>query len=345
VRQFTVTIAEIDLEQLFDRLPAEQRSVMRLIPPVGQTEAITHPRRGPLSAAVAALRPRQWMKNCLVFVAPIASGIALEKLAIVHALLCFVAMSLIASATYLVNDLRDAAADRRHPKKRFRPIAARELSPAVAAALGVVVAIAGFVVGFIAGSVQLDLVLAGYVAVSLAYSLWLKHEEVICMACVALCFVIRVLAGAVATHAILPHTLVLTAGFGALFMVVGKRSAEFRTLGIGRGEHRKVLSMYSEPYLRAMLYMTATATVIMYAVWAFAAAKLVPVSGIYLELSVIPAIVLTMRYALLVERGEGGSPEDLVLSDRRLQVLGFLAAALLFWGSVVVPHVIHHIHG
>jgi decaprenyl-phosphate phosphoribosyltransferase len=314
------------------------------MPPVGQTELITRPRRGPLHAAVAALRPRQWMKNGLVFVAPIASGIALEKLAIVHALLCFVAMSLIASATYLVNDLRDAPADRLHPKKRFRPIAARELNPVAAIVLGVVVAAAGFAVGFIAGSLQLDLVLAGYVAVSLAYSLWLKNEEVICLACVALCFVIRVLAGAVATHAILPHTMVLTAGFGALFMVVGKRFAEFRTLGGNRGEHRKVLNMYSEPYLRAMFYMTATATVIMYSVWAFAAAELVPVSGIYLELSVIPAIVLTMRYALLVEQGEGDSPEDLVLGDRHLQVLGVLAGGLFFLGSVIFPHVIHHIH-
>jgi decaprenyl-phosphate phosphoribosyltransferase len=182
-------------------------------------------------------------------------------------------------------------------------------------------------------------ILGAYVALSLAYSLWLKNEEVICMACVASCFLIRVLAGAEATHAAIPHAMLLTTGFGALFMVVGKRFTEYRSLGEDRGAHRPTLSLYTEPYLRAMFYLSATATVLMYCWWTIERTRMASTPDLCFELSMIPAVVMVMRYSLLVEHGSGGSPEELVLSDRQLQVLGLLAAGLFVAGGVIgVPH-------
>ncbi len=267
------------------------------------------------------------------------AGQVLHASVIGRVALCFVAMSLMASATYLINDARDAEADRVHPKKRFRPIAVGELSLLMAMVESVLLAIAGTMVGYLAGGVHLCEILGAYVALSLAYLLWLKNEEVICMAAVASFFLIRVLAGAEATHAAIPHAMLLTTGFGALFMVVGKRFAEYRSLGQDRGTHCPTLSMYTEPYLRAMFYLSATATVLMYCWWTIERTKMASTPDLCFELSMIPAVVMVMRYALLVEHGHGGSPEELVLSDRQLQVLGVLAAGLFVLGGLVgLPH-------
>ncbi|HWE67952.1 MAG TPA: decaprenyl-phosphate phosphoribosyltransferase [Acidimicrobiales bacterium] len=295
-------------------------------------------RRGPVVAMVMALRPKQWMKNGLVFLAPVGAGMELHWRVIVQAAMCFLALSLVAGATYLVNDIRDVEADRVHPKKCRRPLAAGEISVRSAWVLFAFSVVAGLGSGYVAGGFPLDLVFAGYAALSMSYSYWFKHQEVLDVASVSMCFVIRVVAGAVATHAVLPHAMLLCTGCGALFMVVGKRYAEFRSLGDGRDSHRKVLANYSESYLRSIFYFAAAMTTVSYCWWAIERAKVSPFAVCF-QLSMIPAVVMVMQYALLIDRGAGGSPEDLVLGNRRLQVLGALAAVLFILGGL--PAVVH----
>jgi len=177
-------------------------------------------------------------------------------------------------------------------------------------------------------------VLAAYVALSSAYTYIFKHQAVLDVASVALCFIVRVVAGAVATHTVIPHGMLICTGFGALFMVVGKRYAEFRSLGDERGSHRKVLAQYTEHYLRSMFYFSVGATAIGYCFWAFERAKVITPASVCFQLSIIPAVIVLMQYSLLVEQGAGGSPEELVLADRRLQVFGALAGLLFVIGGL-----------
>jgi decaprenyl-phosphate phosphoribosyltransferase len=295
---------------------------------------VTIPRRGSVAAAIAALRPKQWLKNGLVFAAPFGAGLELHWLVLVQAMVCFLALSMIASATYLVNDLRDVEADRVHPKKRFRPIAANELSVPQAWQLAVATATVGLALGYLVGGWRVDAVLVAYVALSSAYTYIFKQQAVLDVALVALCFIVRVVAGAVATHAAIPHGMLICTGFGALFMVVGKRYAEFRTLGDDRGTHRKVLAQYTESYLRSMFYFAVGSTALGYCWWAFERAMTITPASVCFQLSIVPAVILLMQYTLLVEQGAGGSPEELVLTDRRLQIFGALAGLLFVIGGL-----------
>jgi decaprenyl-phosphate phosphoribosyltransferase len=300
----------------------------------GTSTDIVGTRRSVLAAAAAGLRPKQWIKNGLVFAAPVGAGVELHWLVVAQAIGCFFALSLVASATYLVNDLRDVEADRLHPKKCRRPIAAGELSTVLAKQLCVVTATAGLVLGYAVGGVRTDLVLVAYVALSSTYTYALKHTALLDVLAVALCFVIRVIAGAVGTGTTLPHGMLACTAFGALFMVVGKRYAEYRSLGNDRSGHRKVLGKYSEVDLRALFYFSITATALGYCWWVFERARQMTPAAICFEASILPAVLLLTQYGLLVEEGAGGSPEELVLHDRRLQILGALAGVLFLIGGL-----------
>jgi decaprenyl-phosphate phosphoribosyltransferase len=300
----------------------------------GELHPVTRRRSLPVAAFVA-MRPRQWLKNGLVFLAPIGAGIELHLHVIVEAMFCFVALSLIAGATYLVNDILDIESDRVHPKKSRRPIAAGELPVLTAWGLCAVAGLGSLAIGDVYGGWHLIVVLVSYCALSFAYSFGFKHIEILDIASVAMCFVIRVIAGATATHAVLPHGMILCTGFGALFMVVGKRYQEFHSLGDDRGHHRKVLVEYTVGYLRALFYASASITALGYCLWAFERGKnAMPFSVTCFQLSIVPAVMLILQYTLLVEKGGGGAPEDLVLGSRRLQIYGALVGILFIIGGL-----------
>lgn len=301
---------------------------------LGGSARVHDGRRSLLSASVAALRPKQWVKNGLVFAASIGAGVELHWLVIAQAIGCFFALSLVASATYLVNDLRDVEADRLHPKKRFRPLAAGEISPLLAWQLCLAVGTAGLLLGYAVGGIRTDLVLVAYVGLSSTYTYALKHTAVLDVLSVALCFIVRVVAGAAATGTTMPRGMLVCTGFGALFMVVGKRYAEYRSLGDDRSGHRKVLGKYSEIDLRALFYFSIASTALGYCWWVFERARQMTPDAICFQLSIVPALLLLSQYGLLVEEGAGGSPEELVLHDRRLQILGALAGTLFLIGGL-----------
>ena len=277
-------------------------------------------------ALVRTARPKQWVKNVLVFAAPGAAGVLDEPAQLGRTLVAFVALCLAASGTYFLNDALDVEADREHPKKRNRPIAAGHLSEGVAKLMaGLLIAIAiGISVPVANG--ELALVIAGYAALTVSYSLWLKHEPVVDLGAVAAGFVIRAIAGGIATNVEISDWFLIVAGGGSLLMVTGKRHAEQLELGDNAETHRSTLEAYSASYLSFVRSVAASVTVTAYCLWAFESAA---ASGdeTFFRLSIVPFVLAILRYAHLIEQGKGGAPEELVLGDRVLQVLALLWAA------------------
>lgn len=278
-----------------------------------------------------AARPKQWIKNLLVFAAPGAAGVLTEAPSLASAVLAFVAFCLVASGTYLLNDARDAEADRVHPRKRHRPVASGLLPVGVAIRVGVLLVLAGFAVG-VAVSVGLFGLLALYVAIGVAYTLWLKEVAVVDIAIVASGFIIRAVAGGVAVGVPISRWFLIVASFGSLFIVAGKRHGEHVDLGPERGAARTTLSEYSREYLRFVWTMGAAVTLTAYCLWAFEQPATRPGLPWY-ELSIVPFVLFVLRYALLLGNGRGSAPEDLVLGDRGLQ-LAALAWTLIYGAGV-----------
>jgi decaprenyl-phosphate phosphoribosyltransferase len=283
---------------------------------------------------LVAMRPRQWVKNVLVGVAPVAAGEAFHRTVFWQTVVAFVAFCLAASGTYLVNDVQDRAADRLHPTKRRRPIAAGLVPVGLAVASAVVLLAGGLVVALV-DNWRLCVVVGVYVAVSVSYSVRFKRVAVIELAFVAAGFVLRAVAGGVASDIPLSSWFLVVISFGALFVVVGKRLAEYQQLGERRGEHRAVLSDYTRGFLESSLTLCAGVTVTGYCLWAFSVDR----NGLgahhdplWIQLSVIPVVLAILHVLLELDAGRGGAPEDLVLRDRTVQVLGMIWAVFVAIG-------------
>jgi decaprenyl-phosphate phosphoribosyltransferase len=277
--------------------------------------------------AIRAMRPRQWLKNLLVATAPLAAGRLLEPEVWRGVGLAFVAFCLVSSAVYLLNDVRDVEEDRLHPRKRLRPIAAGELAPAAALVIGAVAGVGGLALAFWTGT-SLGVVVAIYLALQVLYSLFLKHLRVVDLAMVAGGFLLRAIAGGVATGIPLSQWFLLVAAFGSLFMVAGKRYSEMKSLGAEAGTRRS-LDRYSESYLRFMWVLAAVLVLISYSLWAFQT----PGSRLWgvpwTAVSIAPFTLGLLQYALEVDAGAAGEPEEVVLHDHVLQGLGVIWLILI----------------
>jgi decaprenyl-phosphate phosphoribosyltransferase len=281
------------------------------------------------------MRPRQWPKNLLVFVAPAAAGAFSHQGQFLRALGAFGIFCGAASAVYLFNDCMDIEADRQHPVKQLRPIASGAVPVPVAITSGVVLAGAAVACSWLLAGWQLTLVVGAYLVVSVAYSLRLKREPVIELAAVASGFVLRAIAGGAATHVPLSNWFLVVTCFGALFVAAGKRSAEHRRLGDAPGAHRVVLDRYTRGFLQSTLVLTATVTVTAYCLWAFERTGVAARAGsrfVWIELTVVPVVLGILLMLLRLESGDGEAPEDLMLHDRVLQALGVLWVALFAIG-------------
>jgi decaprenyl-phosphate phosphoribosyltransferase len=282
-----------------------------------------------------ALRPKQWIKNVLVAAAPGAAGVLTHGDVPGKVALAFVAFCMVSSATYLINDVGDVEEDRRHPTKRQRPVASGLVSSRTALAAAAFLMIGGFAIAAVVRWGFLAL-LAGYLAVTVAYTFWLKYMAVFDIAVVASGFIFRSVAGGIAVDVSISRWFLIVTSFGSLFMVAGKRYSEHVTMGAEREVTRATLARYSREYLRYVYTMASGVTLAGYCLWAFEQSKLegaVP----WFELSIIPFAVGVLRYALLLEEGYGGAPEDIVLGDRPIQVLGAIWL-ILFGAGVSVAH-------
>jgi decaprenyl-phosphate phosphoribosyltransferase len=273
-----------------------------------------------LLALARACRPKQWPKNLLVAAAPGAAGVLGHRTEAARTALAFVAFCLVASATYLLNDVRDVEADRQHPQKRGRPIAAGTLGAGTALVASLVLLAGGSALALAVGW-RFALVIGVYLALTASYTLWLKHVAVVDIAIVASGFVVRAIAGGEAARVPISQWFLIVASFGSLFIVAGKRHGEHLDLGPERADVRPTLGDYSLSYLRYVWMISSGVAITAYCLWAFEQEHLR--SGVaWYELSIIPFVLGILRYALLLEAGHGGAPEDVVLGDRGLQVIG-----------------------
>jgi decaprenyl-phosphate phosphoribosyltransferase len=284
---------------------------------------------------VRALRPKQWVKNLLVFVAPAVAGVLFHDHQILRAIAAFGIFCAAASGLYLINDASDAEADRLHPLKRHRPIASGILHPQLAIAAGIVLIAAALAGSWLLAGWQMLVVIALYEVITVAYTVRLKLEPVIELAAVASGFVLRAVGGGVATHVPLSSWFLVVVSFAALFVVTGKRAAEYQHLGDGRDAHRPVLAEYTPSFLQATLTMTTAVTVTAYCLWAFERSGVLARPGVHfvwIQLTVAPIVICVLHVLRLLMSGKGGAPEDLAFSDHLVQLLAVITVGLFAIG-------------
>lgn len=265
----------------------------------------------------------------LAFAAPCAAGWIDRPVIAAQALGAFVTLCMISSATYLVNDVRDREQDRCHPRKCKRPVASGELSPRAALWIAAALAVTGISLAT-AITPGLGLLAICYLGLTASYSLWLRRLAVVDILVIAAGFVIRALAGGVATDIYLSRWFLIVTGCCAIFLVTAKRYAELRVYG-GGGVARATLHSYSLRHLRFVLIAAAVAAIAGYTSWAFTR----PGHTVWYVLSILPLALWLVRYSLLIGRGGGQAPEELILHDRALLALG-VTWSVLFLGGVYV---------
>lgn len=280
-------------------------------------------------ALLVSMRPKQWMKNVLIFTALVFD----EKLLDLHALLVtiagFLLFCLISSSVYLLNDITDFEADRQHPKKRNRPIASGELKISTARWAVVVILLISIPLAYLL-SPSFCLILLLYLVLNLSYSRWLKHIVIIDVFTLASFYVIRVVAGLtlIEVTRFSPWLYVVTTLL-ALYIGLGKRRAELTLLSEGAQSHRRVLDGYSVPLLDQYITIVSATTVVAYSLYTFSAPNLPENHAMMLTIPF--AIYGILRYLYLVQTNHGGgAPEEELLSDRPLQV------SIILWGLSVV---------
>jgi decaprenyl-phosphate phosphoribosyltransferase len=276
-----------------------------------------------IRALIKEARPTQWSKNLLVFAAPGALGVLNQWEPFGKSIVVFVAFCLVASGTYYWNDIKDVAQDRLHPKKKFRPIAGGQIPLGLARVIGTGLLVGGPVLATLVRP-QAGAVLALYAVLTLGYSTRLKHVPLLDLAIVSSGFVLRAMAGAAATTTPMSNWFVLCVTFGSFFIVTGKRFAELLELGDSAGSTRASLKSYTLDFLRQLLVISCTATVITYCLWAFENAtnndEIVPLHGV----SIVPMVLALLRYLMVLEKGGGGAPEEVFIRDRTIQVYGLI---------------------
>ena len=297
--------------------------------------SVTGPPSSLFDGIIKAVRPRQWVKNLLVFAAPLAAfggGAHFDYREVLYRVsIAFVVFCMAASSIYLINDARDVEADRAHPTKQYRPIAAGVLPVGLAYGIAIGLAAACLAIAWWV-TPQLALVMAVYLAIQLAYCFGLKHQAVLDICILSSGFLIRAIAGGVAGGIPLSQWFLLVMAFGSLFMAAGKRYAELQLAERTGAKIRKSLESYTSTYLTFVWTLSATAVVLCYGLWAF---ERDGNTGSWFVISMIPFTIAILRYAVDVDGGLAGEPEEIALRDRVLQLL-----ALAWIGTVIAAAVL-----
>jgi 4-hydroxybenzoate polyprenyltransferase len=283
------------------------------------------------SAALAALRPRQWTKNAVVLAPLFFSLRAREPRAVGLALAAVAIFCLVASAMYLLNDVSDAEQDRAHPLKRARPVASGELSPRLAVTIAVALGAAGLVTALWLGKGFAAFV-AAYVVLQLGYSAVLKHIVVLDVFGIAGGFVLRVLAGAEAISVPVSNWLYLCTLLLSLFLALAKRRAESLLLDEGAAQHRRNLSEYSPQLIDQLVSIVCGCTVLAYSLYTLSQDTIDRHGSDRLKYTIPLVIMGVFRYLYLVHRrGGGGEPESILIGDRPLQAVLLAYLAVAYW--------------
>ena len=285
-------------------------------------------------ALLASLRPRQWVKNLFVFAGVIFSQQMLTPLAWM-AFGAFAIFCGLSGAIYLFNDVADAERDRLHPTKRLRPIASGKVSRTTATTVAVLL-LAGSLAFAFRMSIRFGLVALAYGGLLIAYSVWLKHLVILDVLTVAAGFVLRAVAGAVAVEAEISGWLLICTILLALFLALGKRRHEYRSLARDASAHRPILAEYSEDFLDQMISVVTASTVTAYALYTMSPETVAKFHTRLLPLTLPFVLYGIFRYLyLLYRRDLGGNPSDLVVNDRALLIdalLWMLATFVIIYG-------------
>jgi 4-hydroxybenzoate polyprenyltransferase len=282
--------------------------------------AVRHVRRGlkAMPPIIRAMRPLQWSKNGLVLAALLFDRKVFHGDALIRCLGAALVFCAVSSAIYLLNDIRDIEQDKLHPRKRLRPIAAGAVSAGQALRVAVALLLVG---GLCAIAIQPEfaLIIAGYVVLMIGYSYGLKRLVIVDVFSIAAGFVLRAAGGALAIQVAASPWLFVCTALGALFIGFGKRRNELITLEAMAGQHRANLEDYSVPMLDQIIAVVSAAMLMSYSFYTFDAAN-VPDS--HAMMLTIPFVAYGLfRYLFLIyRRGEGGSPEVLLVRDPGLLI-------------------------
>jgi len=275
------------------------------------------------------MRPKQWTKNAFIFAALVFDQQLFHPMPFLRTLAGFGLLCLLSSAVYLINDLADIEKDRQHPIKRNRPLASGRLKPGVAIAAAIVLPAIALPLSFMLHW-HFGIIALIYLVKDLLYSFWLKNVVIIDILVLASGFVLRVAAGvAIITVARFSPWLYICMTLLALFLGFGKRRAELTLLAKQAGNTRTVLKEYTLAFLDELINLVSTAAVIGYSFYTFSAENLPKNHAMMLT---IPFVLYGIfRYLYLIHvRGEGGAPDELLLTDRPLQI------AIGLWGLSAV---------
>lgn len=277
-----------------------------------------------------AMRPHQWVKNAFVFAALIFSRNLTDPAIALRSLLAFAAFCLVASAIYLVNDIADFERDRVHPKKSKRPIAAGQVSRKTAGIMAAVLGPMGIGLAFWLNA-PTGVTISIYAVMNLSYSFKLKHAVLLDVFTIALGFLLRVSVGAFAIEVGISPWLLICTFFIALFLAVCKRRHELVSLGADAASHRGILAKYSVPFIDKMVSSLAAMTVMSYALYTIDPRVIARLGTDGLVVTVPIVLFGVFRYLFLVHiEGKGGSPTEVVLTDRGVQ------AIVLLYGICIV---------
>ena len=289
-------------------------------------------------ALLEAMRPRQWTKNFFVFAGIVFGQLLFDIPAVLEALAAFALFCLLSSSVYLINDVADAEGDRQHPTKRYRPIASGRLPSSVGLGAAVVFALLSLGLSLTL-NIPFALIALTYCALNLLYSFFLKHVVILDVLSVAIFFVLRAAAGAVIVAVEFSHWLLICTLLIALFIALSKRRHELVLLESNASAHRVSLTEYS-PYLLDQMIAVVTASTLMAYVLYTVDTRTVEVFGSTRLMYTIPCVIFGIfRYLYLIhQKGEGGNPDKIVLSDRP-----FLVNMLIWMG--IIGAVIYLPHG
>ncbi len=292
------------------------------------------PTRPVALSLLVSLRPAQWTKNLIVFTALLfgqrnTSPAFLDPQAIGQAIAAFVIFCALSGVVYLINDVADRHADRLHPLKRNRPIASGAVTPGVALGAAVVLAIVALGAAWLLRP-GFALVAAAYVALLALYSGPLKHVVIIDVLTIAIGFVLRAVAGAVAIDVLISHWLLILTILLALFLALSKRRHELVLLADGATSHRPILEEYSPYLLDQMIAVVTASTLVSYVISTVSDETVQKYHTDYLGLTLVFPLYGIFRYLYLVHQKEGGgSPADMLLNDRPL------LACVALWAMTV----------
>jgi decaprenyl-phosphate phosphoribosyltransferase len=263
-------------------------------------------------ALIVAARPKQWIKNLLVFAAPISAGSILEKHVLFNSILSGLAFTFASITIYLWNDIADIELDKYHPKKKLRPFASGQLAIRTGYIFSFLTAIGTILISLLLIRFEFFVVIGSYVIVQLLYVRYLKHKAIVELYCVASGFLLRAIGGGVASGIVISKYFLIIVGFSALFIVSGKRFSE-KSISNLEVQTRPSLKFYTEQYLRFFWTSSFAISLSFYALWVVELNR--PNQSSFTSVSLIPYSIALFKYAQYIESKNAEAPEDLILKD------------------------------